>query len=301
MVATPKLPLKLRRKGAHHPIVEEEDLYVEGGSYSMRHHSASFNPYPSSDDSFPQSPGLSFTASSPTRSMFTPEPPSSPLGMPAVVSSPKSFWHVAFNYDSNFSYKSYPSSKLPKNSVFGQEKAHNHRRGSSESAPPLISDTEPSEYSEDLDVFSVHDDGMDDRSAMNGYKEEVIASRSEDRRDVKRQWSDRSSAQNVMNQSDGEYDIAAALLDLSRQVRIAAGSIPTKSAIDCTKSVSKGAVTAIEAKRGVSSSPLAMVAIDKDSHSVTDDCNASTAARAVNSGLDECKDESNVSTFLLIM
>lgn len=259
MVGTPQLPLKLRRKGADDVHYTTSIVDIKGSELEMAHRAAPyscrsvpvsnfnthFNPM-----SIPHSPCLSSSAgpssSSPPRSLYTPEPPSSPLSDPIImtssrVSSPRSkhFWDVAFNYGPGFPYKPCTaptiakvcsSQSSPTDSEFTRELSlTSHRRGSSESAPTLMSDMDTSEYSEDLDTFSLGGDsptlynlvpnkikiregspgeaGLELGGGIQALEHMDVLVDSKD--------CDRDTDMDV------DIDIAAALLDLSRKVRIA--------------------------------------------------------------------------------
>ncbi|KAI5118450.1 hypothetical protein M0805_006269 [Coniferiporia weirii] len=235
MTGTPQLPLRYRRKA-------DIDYRVYSPDLDMAHHSptSSFHSRFSSDDSVPRSPlfypssSSSVAPSSPVRSLHTPEPPSSPLTEVHVASSPKSFWEVAFNYGPGLPYKARSSLKSSSTeSVFGRNQFFSRRRSSNASVPALISDVDPSEYSEDIDPFGVDDENADDfdasgRANLMKIKEEISSKGTGflDTRD------DDGSGSGEGGAWSGEIDVAAVLLDLSRQVRIApVESVPTNVAI----------------------------------------------------------------------
>ncbi|KAL5485163.1 hypothetical protein ACEPAI_7805 [Sanghuangporus weigelae] len=232
MVGTPQLPLKYRRKGTSDYRARSHDL-------DMPFHSSapSLNSYRfASECSMPQSPSFcsssSVAPSSPIHSLYSPEPSSSPVAEPYIASSPKSptssgrkgFWEVAFNYGPDFPYKARPCVQT---SNFSREQFITRRRSSSASAPPLVSDADPSDYSEDIDPFHTDDDITDGEGAAGNVT--IANSRDElvlvGRQDSHLPHSDITEARNNDKLLPGEMDVAAVLLDLSRQPRFA----PTES------------------------------------------------------------------------
>ncbi|KAL5523823.1 hypothetical protein ACEPAG_7996 [Sanghuangporus baumii] len=234
MVGTPQLPLKYRRKGTSDYRVRSHDLDMPF------HPSApSLNSYRfASECSMPQSPSFcsssSVAPSSPIHSLYSPEPSSSPVAEPYIASSPKSptssgrkgFWEVAFNYGPDFPYKARPCVQA---SNFSQEQFMTRRRSSSASAPPLVSDADPSDYSEDIDPFHTDDDITDGEGAARDVT--IANSRDElvlvGRQDSHLPHNDLTEARNNDKLLPGEMDVAAVLLDLSRQPRFA--SIESKA------------------------------------------------------------------------
>ena len=164
MVGTPQLPLKYRRKG-----VSDYWVFMQHRDMQFHHSAISFDCYRSgSESSMPHSPTFyssssSIAPSSPIRSLYTPEPSSPTLAEPHIASSPKSprpngrkgFWDVALNYCPDPSYRRKP---VMQNTDYGGEQFVTRRRRSSSSAPTLVSDIEPSEYSEDYDPFHADDE-----------------------------------------------------------------------------------------------------------------------------------------------
>ncbi|THH10522.1 hypothetical protein EW145_g1278 [Phellinidium pouzarii] len=231
MVGTPQLPLKYRRKG-------DTDYRICSPELDMAYHSptSSFYSRIGSDDSMPRSPvfysSSSVAPSSPMCSLHTPEPPSSPLAEVHVASSPKSFWEVAFNHGPEFPYKARSSTKSSSpDSVFSRDQFFSRRRSSDASVPALVSDLDPSDYSEDIDPFNMDDDSVED---FDSAEKVVVVKKENDtargpgiplvRRD------DRSDRNMKGGTWSGEIDVASVLLDLSRQVRIAPSESRSKNA-----------------------------------------------------------------------
>lgn len=237
MVGTPKPPLRYRRRESSDYRIHSQDLdlpfHPSAASYSFApEHSMPYSPsfYSSS----------SVAPSSPVRSLYTPEPSSSPITEPFIASSPKSptfsgrkgFWEVAFNYGPDFPYKARPSVQ---NSNFSREQFITRRRSSSASAPPLVSDADPSDYSEDIDPFHMDDDITDEENGPGNItiaspKNEMIAVGG---RDSHLPHDDIAETRALGKLLPGEIDVAAVLLDLSRPVRFApvkteAGNIEIK-------------------------------------------------------------------------
>lgn len=209
MVGTPQLPLKYRRKG-------DTDCRVLSPDLDMSYHSplSSYSSHFGSEDYMLRSPTFyssssSIAPSSPVRSLRTPEPPSSPPYEPYIATTSKTFWDVAFNYGPDFPYK--PRSHTKPNTPFGREQFLTRRRSSCSSAPALVSDVDLSEFSEDNDTFH-----MDDISTV-----EVDTTSVTDLQGMEECTITMSNrlAENKALEANGEIDVAAVLLDLSRQAR----------------------------------------------------------------------------------
>ena len=228
MVGPPYLSLKDRYKTILKPT-KSKGPPAGGRSQVMVCHSASLRAILSSDESYFNSPryaSSSAGASSPTTSVRTPDPPSSPCIESHVSSSPKSFWAVAFNYGPGIPFRKRTSCNTsPTDTEFSTDKFLSSRRSSSESAPPLMSDADVSEYSEDIDVLTAEDDSPD---AFDPVHDEP-AIRDEERFGFRHLQAMESEHSHIVAEPikepikgrDGEMDIASVLLDLSRQVRIA--------------------------------------------------------------------------------
>ncbi|KAL5528386.1 hypothetical protein ACEPAF_7522 [Sanghuangporus sanghuang] len=226
MVGTPQLALKYRRKGTSDYRVRSHDLDMPFHTSASSLNSYRF----ASECSMPRSPSFcsssSVAPSSPIRSLYSPEPSSSPIAEPYIASSPKSptssgrkgFWEVAFNYGPDFPYKARPCVQT---SNFSREQFITRRRSSSASAPPLVSDADPSDYSEDIDPFHTDDDITDGEGAAGNVT--IANSRDElvlvGRQDSHLPHNDITEARNNDKLLPGEMDVAAVLLDLSRQPR----------------------------------------------------------------------------------
>ncbi|KAL5507240.1 hypothetical protein ACEPAH_6696 [Sanghuangporus vaninii] len=225
MVGTPQLPLKYRRKGTSDYRVRSHDLDMPFHTSASSLNSYRF----ASECSMPQSPSFcsssSVAPSSPIRSLYSPEPSLSPIAEPYIASSPKSptssgrkgFWEVAFNYGPDFPYK---ARSCVQTSNFSREQFITRRRSSSASAPPLVSDADPSDYSEDIDPFHTDDDVTDGEGAAGDVT--IANSRDElvlvGRQDSHLPQNDIAEARND-KLLPGEMDVAAVLLDLSRHPR----------------------------------------------------------------------------------
>lgn len=180
-----------------------------------------------SDDTVPQSPAHSYSSpmtSSPARKLYTPEPPSSPMTDPFVLSSPPSSFDSApapvhlearppkllYAHD----YQPHPSNWLSR------------RRSSSLSAPTLVSDMDQSEYS-DVDFSTFSDDAPEPAPPFVRTQcrpsvkiSDLLGPEDMDPLESLRQREETASKK--AQTWDMEFDIASALLDLSRQVRISA-------------------------------------------------------------------------------
>ncbi|KAH8119302.1 hypothetical protein DFH11DRAFT_1722828 [Phellopilus nigrolimitatus] len=220
MVGTPQLPLKYRRKG-------DPDYRVYSPDPDMAYHSStsSFHSHFSSDDYLSRSPvpsSSSIAPSSPVRSLRTPEPPSSPFAEPYVASSPRSFWDVVSNHSPDFPCKTRSFKSPPTDSVFRREQFFPRRRSSSASAPALVSDVDPSEYSVDIDPFHIDDESADD--FYEPGKVSIADMNDDSGMGVRITNVRHDGGGDVVDDGKGwggEIDVAAVLLDLSRHARIA--------------------------------------------------------------------------------
>lgn len=219
MVGTPRLPLKYRRKG-------NPDYRIHSPDLDMSYHSplSAYSSHLSSEDYVLGSPTLyssssSVAPSSPIRSLRTPEPPSSPSCEPCVANSPKTFWEVAFNYGPDFPYK--PRAPVKTNASFGRVQLSNKRQSSCYRTPGLVSDVDHSEYSEDNENFHINEDFTDE--ADTNSEAAVHASR-----ETLYTLSSRPPESKVLD-ANGEIDVAAVLLDLSRHARRSGESRPLEA------------------------------------------------------------------------
>lgn len=202
-------------------------------------------PIPSSPDlSYSQSSSPLPASSSPLRPpslrMSTPDlPPSSP-----IASSPRSFWHVALNdgpgvprRKPTFKQYSHAAPSLsPTDSTFSRDdfcdifpSMKDRRRSSSESAPTLVSDVEPSEFSDDVDMIEDYSNQHSEDPFANAHAEPIVQMGYSDTNST--HMNDTSapiyssqhrhiSVSKHVSYLASDYDIATALLDLKRKVRI---------------------------------------------------------------------------------
>ncbi|KLO18328.1 hypothetical protein SCHPADRAFT_120580 [Schizopora paradoxa] len=213
-------------------------------------------PIPSSPDlSYSQSSSPLPASSSPLRPpslrMSTPDlPPSSP-----IASSPRSFWHVALNDGPGVprrkpTFKQYSHvapSLSPTDSAFSRDdlcdffpSMKDRRRSSSESAPTLVSDVDPSEFSDDVDMIEDYSNQHSEDPFANVHAEPIVQMGYPDPSSTQANDSSApiysSHHRHISESKDvtclsSDYDIATALLDLRRQVRISskASSTPLNS------------------------------------------------------------------------
>jgi hypothetical protein len=229
MVGTPQLPLKYRRKAGPPPPLSS-GFKACAQQLALARLCASDSPAYSSDDALPQSPSSSYTSpmsSSPIRKAYTPEPPSSPLTDPYVLSSPRSTYEFPSGACSlSYEHRSSKFGLKQDISVNRTSWAHRRRSSSCLTAPTLVSDVEPSEYS-DVDFSAFSDDAPEQlpmfrTSTRPSVKISDLLGPDDDMDPLEslRHRQNIELTQASHPSWNGELDIASALLDLSREVRI---------------------------------------------------------------------------------
>lgn len=157
--------------------------------------------------------------------MYTPDPPSSPFTEPYVLSSPRSSFDFPHGRSQIPYYDSRPSKTLHDQDIKPDHSSWlSHRRSSSLTAPTLVSDVEPSEYS-DVDLSTLSDDAPEPtliRAAGRATLKigDLLGHEDQDLLDPYRIKSDVQPRKFKHTTWEGEIDVASALLDLSRQVRV---------------------------------------------------------------------------------
>lgn len=189
---------------------------------------------PSSDDCPPLSSGgySSSPLASPSRMVQTPESSSSPGPDPLILCSSNPAWDFGFNRQTaHFRNREIKHEFLDTIPKFALDESLLERRCSSEDEPPLMSDFDTSECSEDIDVGLMKDEFQDGRRHVfrPGHGDKLSET-------VRQPEAFLNGPKSGQNQWNSDIDVAAALLDLSREVRIGSSDAASSPAVSPTES-----------------------------------------------------------------